>query len=871
MSKIPPIITKSGLWKQLGQHPDFPKALEGLREIAEKIAAKAVETLPEYTDHSVTHMDALWRVADQVFISEEIQQFTPGEAFILACSFYVHDLGMALAATAKGREELEQSEVYSSTYERLRASGYEEEAAKVEALKIAARDLHAHKAKTLIDEKFPGLDRYLIETTELREKWGSFIGQVAASHHWSIQQLDKELGKRGKVPDSIGGTIDLGFVACALRIIDYAHINAARASTLDRLLRKHIGSESLKHWAAQEHITGPAREGQNLVFGSTRPIKDVDAWWTFYEMAKGLDIEITSVADYLNSRSVSVGRFSLEGIKAIKIPQSFAALVQTEGFEPVDVQFRPDSMERLITLLGGRTLYGDDHFAAIRELLQNARDAILLRQAFAEVHGDTPVPGEINVKIEKNEEGGMLSVTDNGVGMSVRVITNYLLGVASDYWHSPDFHVDYPGVAAKGFSPAGRFGIGFLSVFMMGKDVEIQTQTQGGPNLTLRLHGVGQRGSLITNPNSTRVGTTVSVQIPKESLSDYTNLSEIVRAKAPMLRVSVSVTQEETETTIAPGWWKKITQDELLLLVKKQHLVATTPQRDREEKEKKEEGSYRWYRDPTRAATLDELDINEKWPGQQPEIIAESYRILAIPHLNKVVLCSHGLAIGHSVIPGMSGIIEIGEVELNVARSQPLEFEWKVSEFQDTLRDILHSSILEGLDRIKEEGDIPWRYNFLSEVENQYGTDLLIKTGLPWINIVKPPGHSILMSPDDLSSYVSVNQGVLILLLDEEDSDRWGEIRECRRYYPEAESDTVVIVLPPVHNLARDGDHDPYEYVIVAPFPDFLSENVEVEDIPLLFPLLQILARSWDTTVEQLCGRKWTRYREILYGYLCIP
>src|SRR6266849_3807369 len=45
------------------------------------------------------------------------------------------------------------------------------------------------------------------------------------------------------------------------------------------------------------------------------------------EMAFGLDREMTSVAEYLAGRAVSQHRLSLEGVKGVRTPQAFAALV----------------------------------------------------------------------------------------------------------------------------------------------------------------------------------------------------------------------------------------------------------------------------------------------------------------------------------------------------------------------------------------------------------------------------------------------------------------------------------------------------------------------------------------------------------------
>lgn len=232
MGELPSLITSSSLWRRLSGQDDLKSAVVALRETASALAAKSEHILPEFTDHSVKHMDALWVVAQTVLTEEEMDRISPGEAFILASSFYVHDLGMSVGATQEGRAQLESSEAFHAAFARLKQiRGMSEAYARECAIKIASRELHAKLAESFVDQKIPGLDRYLIESIELRRLWGGMIGEVAASHHWPLRTVDERLGKRGSVPDpsSDACVIDLGFVACALRIIDYAHINSARA------------------------------------------------------------------------------------------------------------------------------------------------------------------------------------------------------------------------------------------------------------------------------------------------------------------------------------------------------------------------------------------------------------------------------------------------------------------------------------------------------------------------------------------------------------------------------------------------------------------------------------------------------------------
>jgi len=179
MSDIPVSVVNSGLWQTLTSQASYVETIKTLRGTAEAIAQKIAELIPDYTDHSVDHMDGLWPLADQAFKKDEIRKFTTSEVFILGCSFYIHDLAMALAATKEGCAELKDSVPYKSAFKKLKAcDGFSDPEATSVALRIAARELHASKAEQLADSKLPGIDRYLLEPTSIRNECGNMIGKV---------------------------------------------------------------------------------------------------------------------------------------------------------------------------------------------------------------------------------------------------------------------------------------------------------------------------------------------------------------------------------------------------------------------------------------------------------------------------------------------------------------------------------------------------------------------------------------------------------------------------------------------------------------------------------------------------------------------
>jgi hypothetical protein len=90
--KFPHQVTGSRLWERLNPNPEYRQSLWDIRSAAELIGRQIERLLPEFTDHSVRHMDALWGVADQILTPEETSRLSGGEALLLAGCFYIHDL-----------------------------------------------------------------------------------------------------------------------------------------------------------------------------------------------------------------------------------------------------------------------------------------------------------------------------------------------------------------------------------------------------------------------------------------------------------------------------------------------------------------------------------------------------------------------------------------------------------------------------------------------------------------------------------------------------------------------------------------------------------------------------------------------------------
>ena len=116
---------------------------------------------------------------------------------------------------------------------------------------------------------------------------------------------------------------------------------------------------------------------------------------------------------------------------------------------------------RLLKTLVGSNLYGASD-ACVRELLQNAWDAIQLRHLSFDGQG-----GQIIVRYSESE--GWFEIIDDGIGMDQKTIEQSFFEVGQDKLAVLEL--------AESKSHIGRFGIGVLSVFLLADSFDVFTRS----------------------------------------------------------------------------------------------------------------------------------------------------------------------------------------------------------------------------------------------------------------------------------------------------------------------------------------------------------------------------------------------------------
>lgn len=460
-------------------------AFIAMREKVDSLVKRIDADCKGLTVHDVTHLDALWEMAD-VICGDQVP-LTPAETFVLGGAILLHDAGMTAAAfgsldelklTPEWRDNaaahFRQAEVPIST-ESLQSPPGELYSS---ILFATLRDLHAAQAEKLIERAWPAPADSgtisLIDDDKIRSAYGASVGRIAHSHHWPMQRVQDDLRS------AVGAAVDMPpawvvnevKVACILRCADAMHVDYRRAPNMAFALNEPTGV-SKDHWSFQNKLNQPTSRFDKLIYTSRSDFgpTDVDAWWLCVDTLRMIDQEISS--SNVTLAEVADCTFTVGGVYAVDNLPALSKLIKTEGWVPVDAEVRVSDPVHLALTLGGSRLYGEGVLAPLRELLQNSADSI---RALRKQEGYGPSYGVIRVVVERDGDGVILSVEDDGLGMSRAVMTGPLLDFGKSFWSSQLLRREFPGLAGKGLQPVGKFGIGFFSVFVLGDAVRVSSR-----------------------------------------------------------------------------------------------------------------------------------------------------------------------------------------------------------------------------------------------------------------------------------------------------------------------------------------------------------------------------------------------------------
>lgn len=194
-----------------------------------------------------------------------------------------------------------------------------------------------------------------------------------------------------------------------------------------------------------------------------------------------------------------------------------------------------------------------DHEIFLRELVSNAVDACQKLKTLSSIGeanmGDAPL--KVSVHIDK--ENKTLTIRDNGIGMSVEEIEQYINQLA--FSGAEAFVEKYKDKADANI--IGHFGLGFYSGFMVASQVEIQTKSyKDAPAAHWTCDG--STSFTLAEGSRTDRGTDIILHINEESaefLETY-RIQQLLSKYCKFLPITIEF-EEKTINNTHPIWTKK--------------------------------------------------------------------------------------------------------------------------------------------------------------------------------------------------------------------------------------------------------------------------------------------------------------------------
>lgn len=258
------------------------------------------------------------------------------------------------------------------------------------------------------------------------------------------------------------------FCAMLLRLADLLDFDDTRAPQV--LFKYASGSEvSVKEW--RKHMAS-----MGFTYAET-PSSDELLFAAECE-EPGEEYSVREFLDWIDDELIHCNKLQRLCHKEWQQGFPFPRAVSREGITGVgyvsDKFMLTMDQNQILKLLTGENLYeSNDIF--VRELLQNAVDAVLLR---GRMDNHFKVEDARIDLWEWNDKDGNVwfRIDDQGTGMTLGMLKNYFLKVGNSYYTSKELKKDLSSCSSNNeFFGISRFGIGFLSCFLVGVEAEVST------------------------------------------------------------------------------------------------------------------------------------------------------------------------------------------------------------------------------------------------------------------------------------------------------------------------------------------------------------------------------------------------------------
>jgi molecular chaperone HtpG len=491
---------------------------------------------PDYTDHGAPHLNKVLEIAERLIAEGARNLFSAEDTAVLTFSALLHDLALHLTeagfqsllkaprwagswreflTTAKHWDDRKLIEVFGADETGAPQGLVKDPFDHYKNLTEADRKLigefirqeHPQLAYEFATAGFPGADGRVIPFGPFDQDLRELAGIIARSHGFHLRDGIRQLEQMqfNKLEHT---EVHPVFLMGILRISDFLDLGENRAPLIAFAYKEFKSTISVREWRTNQafRTISWGNPDPESIFIPARPT-DVFSYLELKQWLAAIQSELDMAWAVFGEVYGAHPKFSHLGLAIRRVhsnitddPEAFA---RTASFVPKRIEIGvagPDVLKLLI-----EPLYGDRPEIGIRELIQNAVDAVRERWAFEKNHSrvasqaPSDLRGDVVVWLDDPDENGvaMLTVSDRGTGMTEEIIVNYFLKAGASFRRSLAWKKEFESEegASQGHSKSrvlrsGRFGIGVLAAFLLGDEIEVSTRhinSKRGIRFTVRL------------------------------------------------------------------------------------------------------------------------------------------------------------------------------------------------------------------------------------------------------------------------------------------------------------------------------------------------------------------------------------------------
>lgn len=526
---------------------------------------------PEYTDHGPKHVHEVFETAESLITETSWPLLRSEDVATLILGIILHDCAMHvsedgfISLISDGSRPLKEGfaeKSWSQLWDEFMAEARRFDERKLKALfddvepvrtpsldplTMSKRDRlligeflrrhHPRLAHEIALLGVPGPASKGLSLGDVPPEIRELAGLVARSHGLDLRVCVDYLNHKSKWGARRTRGVHVTYLMVLVRIADYLQIHSSRAPQEVLQVRSLRSPVSRGEWDAHAAIADIHQETDDpeALWVESQP-ENVQTYLKLKHLLSDIQREIDdcwAVLGEVYGPKEDLRGFGIR-IRRVKSNLQDPSFANTVSYVPCQAALHTAGVDLLKLLI--TPLYGDRPEVGIRELLQNAVDACRELQDHLsknpQLSGiDLPEQdGDVVIELhEKEDQTFWITVSDRGIGMAVDTILNYFLKAGASFRNSFAWrkqHEDEHGETRV--LRSGRFGIGVLAGFLLGREIQVTTRHVTAPpheglTFTCRLEDEQIQIDRISRP----VGTTVSIQISNSTYDSLLDNAEV--------------------------------------------------------------------------------------------------------------------------------------------------------------------------------------------------------------------------------------------------------------------------------------------------------------------------------------------------------